>query len=120
MARILVIDDDQSIQMMLTAVLEEDGHAVTTVGDGDTGLKAALANVPDLIVTDMSLPLKTGWDVIAQLKADALTRAVPIIALSAYDSQANRDAGYEAGCDVYVGKPIDLAVLMKNVRALLA
>lgn len=120
MARILVIDDDQSIRMLLTTVLEQDGHVVTTADDGESGLRSALSDVPDLIVTDMSLPVKTGWDVIAQLKAEALTKAIPIIALSAYDSQANRDAGHEAGCDAYIGKPIDLAVMMKNVRALIA
>ncbi len=119
MAHVLVIDDDVSIQKMLVTVLEDDGHQVSVADDGQQGLALAFEDLPDLVVTDMSLPLKTGWDVIAALKNNESTRNTPVIALSAYDSQGDRDAGHEAGCNAYVGKPIDFGVLMKNVRALL-
>ena len=119
MARILAIEDDESVRNLLVAVLENEGHQVACAADGETGLEKAEQDLPDLIITDMSLPLKTGWELIAALKSDEATRDIPIIALSAHNSQANRDAGHEAGCDAYVGKPIDLTVLIKNVKAVL-
>ncbi|NQV99962.1 MAG: response regulator [Rhodospirillales bacterium] len=119
MARILVIEDDEPIQQLLVAVFENDGHQVTCAADGEAGLEFASKELPGLIVTDMSLPLKTGWEVIAALKANAATRTIPVIALSAHDSQGDRDAGHEAGCDAYIGKPIDITVLMKNVNSIL-
>lgn len=119
MARILVIDDDESIRSLLTAVLEESGHEVTCAGDGETALEVATSQLPDLVITDMSLPVKTGWEVISELKSNEETENIPIVALSAYQSQGDRDAGHEAGCDAYVSKPIDMKVLLKNVNGLL-
>lgn len=118
MAHVLIIDDDQMILSLLTALLENDGHTVTSASDGEAGLALAVANTPDLVITDMSLPVKTGWEVISELKSDEATRNIPIVALSAYNSPGDRDAGHEAGCSAYVAKPIDNDVLMKNVRGL--
>ncbi len=119
MSRILIVEDDVSVLQLVVAILEGAGHEVISVSDGESAIEQATQKLPDLVITDMSLPVKTGWEVIAHLKNDAATDAIPIIALSAYDSQGDRDAGHEAGCDAYVGKPIDRVRLMKSVNKLL-
>lgn len=119
MARILVIDDDELILSLLVTLLENDGHTVIVASDGEAALKISTEEIPDLVITDMSLPVKTGWEVISELKSNETTQDIPIIALSAYNTPGDRDAGHEAGCNAYVSKPIDSDVLMKNVRDLL-
>lgn len=119
MADILVIDDEALFRDLLSQVLSGLGHTVATAEDGRLGVQAARQNVPDLVITDMSMPGMTGWDVIRTLKSDPVTAGVPIIALTAHSSQDDRIEGYEAGCDAFIAKPLDVPQLLKQVSAVL-
>jgi len=120
MADILVIDDEALFRDLLSQVLGGMGHSITTAEDGTQGVEAALQSIPDLVITDMSMPGMTGWDVIRTLKADPATTDVPIIALTAHSSQEDRIEGYEAGCDAFVAKPLDMPQLLKQVDTILS
>ena len=67
----------------------------------------------------MSLPVKTGWEVIEELKSLDVARGIPIVALSEHVSRGDRDAGHEAGCDAYIGKPVDNVALLQTIDELL-
>ena len=119
MANILVIEDDASVAQFLNSLLSAAGHSAATASDGEAGLNAACTAPPDLILCDMHLPRMTGWQVIRALKADAATRAVPVIALTAYGTAEDREEAYDAGCDAYEAKPIDVERLLMRVTAML-
>ena len=72
-----------------------------------------------MIITDLSMPEVSGWDVIRRLKSEALTSNVPIMALSAHEQSGDRDEGFEAGCDAYETKPLDFARLSAKVAELI-
>lgn len=120
MANILIVDDYALFRQGLVIVLESAGHQVIEAIDGAAAIEIANRELPDLIITDMSLPVKTGWEVIVELKSDDATQKIPIIALSGHVSQGDRDAGHEAGCDAYMGKPVDNVALIKTIDELLS
>ena len=104
---------------MLTRRLEKRGYEVVIAVDGESGLALAGSAAPDLILMDMSLPILDGWEVTRRLKADASTRHIPIIALTAHAMSSDRDKALEAGCDDYDTKPIELPRLLEKMESLL-
>ncbi len=105
---------------MLTRRLEKRGYEVVIAVDGESGLALAGSVAPDLILMDMSLPILDGWEVTRRLKADASTRHIPIIALTAHAMSSDRDKALEAGCDDYDTKPVELPRLLAKIEALLS
>jgi two-component system, cell cycle response regulator DivK len=87
--------------------------------DGRAGVEAARAELPDLILLDLGLPVIDGWEAARLLKADGRTRAIPVIALSAHAMAGDRAQALEAGCDDYDTKPVDFARLLVRIEALL-
>ena len=79
----------------------------------------AAAERPDLVLMDLSLPVLDGWEATRRLKADAATRDIPVIALSAHAMAGDRETALAAGCDDYDTKPIDFARLRAKIQALL-
>ena len=79
----------------------------------------ARATTPDLILMDMSLPLKDGWEATMDIKADPLTTRIPVIGLSAHAMDGDRDKALQAGCDDYDTKPVELDRLLGKIEALL-
>lgn len=116
MARILVIDDDPRLGAMLRRSLGLAGHQVQVAGDGEAGLKAALAEDPDLVILDWMLPGMDGLSVCRRLRAAS---DVPILMLTAKDAVENRVAGLKTGADDYLVKPFALEELQARVEALL-
>jgi two-component system, cell cycle response regulator DivK len=120
MTRILLVEDNEMNRDMLSRRLERKGYQVVLAVDGQQGLDMALAEAPDLVLMDMSLPVLDGWEATRRLKAAAGTRHVPVIALTAHAMSSDRSKALEAGCDDYDTKPIDLPRLLGKIEALLA
>src|SRR5215216_2133221 len=108
MALILLVEDDLLNREMITAV------------DGAQGVELALAQLPDLILMDMGLPILSGWQATAQIKATPSTRMIPIVALTAYAMAEDRDRAYTVGCDEFETKPVNFLRLKAKIEALLA
>ncbi len=119
MSKILVIEDEEILAEILVMGLGADGHTIITANDGLAGLEAARTDIPDLIVTDMSLPKMTGWELVEKLRAEPATAAVPIIAMTGHTTAEDRSAAYAAGVSAYQRKPIDMERLKAKVTELL-
>jgi CheY-like chemotaxis protein len=118
MTRILLVEDNETNCDMLQRRLQRHGYEVAEADNGVSGIVAAQRDSPDVILMDLNLPEMDGWEAARRLKADAMTREIPIIALTAYASEADRAKAIEAGCDDYETKPLDLEQLLKKIRAL--
>lgn len=119
MPRILLVEDNEMNRDMLSRRLDRRGYQVLMAVDGQQGVDMAAAEVPDLILMDMSLPILDGWEATRQLKAAPATRAIPIIALTAHAMSGDREKALEAGADDYDTKPIELPRLLEKIEALL-
>ena len=119
MAKILVIEDVENNRVLLSRRLAGKGHQVILAEDAERGLKAAREEQPQLILMDIGLPGIDGWAATKQLKTDAATRSIPVIALTAHAMQGDREKAIEAGCDNYETKPIDFVSLFEKIDALL-
>ncbi|WP_418159742.1 response regulator [Benzoatithermus flavus] len=119
MALILYVEDNEDNLYMLKSRLERRGHTVLVARDGRAGVEAARAERPDLVLLDLSLPVLDGWEAARLLKDDALTRAIPIIALSAHAMAGDRSRALGAGCNDYDTKPVDFTRLLGRIKALL-
>ena len=120
MPKILLVEDNEMNRDMLSRRLERRGYEVLIAVDGEAGVATARAEAPDLVLMDMSLPVLDGWAATRQLKGDAATRDIPVIALTAHAMAGDRDAALEAGCDDFDSKPIELARLLEKIERLLA
>lgn len=117
MARILVVDDEPHIREVVEAYLTRDGHAVVTAADGLVAVGLARELEPDLIVLDVMLPGRSGFDVLRDLRSDGVAAAV--ILLTARDDVIDRVAGLEIGADDYLTKPFEPRELVARVGAIL-
>ena len=119
-ATILLVEDNEVNRDMLARRLEKRGYRVVTAGDGAEAVARARAAVPDLVLMDMGLPVLDGWEATRQLRADPVTRRVPVIGLSAHAMAADRDRALAAGADDFDTKPVDFAQLVAKIETLLA
>jgi CheY-like chemotaxis protein len=119
MAKILLVEDNEMNRDMLSRRLQRRGYDVLIALDGQMGIDMAKASAPDLILMDMSLPVMDGWEATRTLKADAATKHIPVIALTAHAMSTDRDKAIEAGCDDYDTKPIELTRLLGKMEALI-
>ena len=117
MSTILVVDDEPHIREVVGSYLVREGHEVLYAGDGDTALAIALETEPDLIVLDVMLPGRSGFDVLRELRTAGRHSAV--IMLTARDDVIDRVAGLEIGADDYVTKPFEPRELVARVGAVL-
>ncbi len=120
MAKILLVEDTEEIRDFLSRRLRRRGFEVELAGDGEAGVRAARAGRPDLVLLDMSMPVKDGWAAARELRADPATASLPIVALTAHALAGDRDRALAAGCDDYHPKPVDFSRLVAQVEALLA
>jgi CheY-like chemotaxis protein len=104
---------------MLSRRLQRRGYGVLIATDGAEDVAQAKAEVPDLILMDMSLPVLDGWEATRRLKAAPETRSIPVIALTAHAMSGDREKAIEAGCDDYDTKPVEFNRLLSKIEALL-
>ena len=116
---VLVVDDDPVILKLLEVNFEMEGFAVLVARDGQEGIEVATRDQPDLVVSDIMMPKKSGLELVIALKSDASTRDIPIILLSAKAQNADVRSGLEAGADDYVTKPFEPLDLVDRVNRLL-
>jgi DNA-binding response OmpR family regulator len=117
MARILIVDDEPHILDIVRAYLVRDGHEVLTAADGDAALRLALDETPDLVVLDVMLPRRSGFEVLRDLRSAGSGAAV--VMLTARDDVIDRVAGLEIGADDYVTKPFEARELVARIGAVL-
>tara|TARA_B100001105_G_scaffold103250_1_gene82818 strand:- start:43 stop:402 length:360 start_codon:yes stop_codon:yes gene_type:complete len=117
---VLLIEDNELNRDMLTRRLERKEFIVSCAEDGQSGIDMAKNEMPDIILLDLSLPVIDGWNVARQLKADANTKDIPIIALTAHAMKGDREKALDAGCDDYDTKPVNLEGLLDKMHKLTA
>ena len=113
--KILAVDDDDSIRDLLTIQLKRNGYEVLTAADGEEALKKAPE--ADFILLDLMLPKLDGYEVCRRLKADARTKVIPIIMLTAKTEEIDTVLGLELGADDYMAKPFSLRELVARIKA---
>jgi DNA-binding response OmpR family regulator len=118
-ARILVADDDEDVRDLVAMTLRMAGYAVATACDGQDALTMLAQQAPDLMVLDVVMPGTSGYAICAALRERPVTATLPVILMTAKaDTDAVR-AGYEAGANRYLTKPIDFRRLLREIRSLL-
>jgi DNA-binding response OmpR family regulator len=118
--RVLVVEDERDIAELVRHALEREGGIdVRIVDSGDSAVRVATEDVPDLLVLDLNLPVINGIEVCRLLRAKEATRAIPIIMLTARGSEHDRVVGLDIGADDYITKPFSLRELSARVRAVL-
>ena len=116
-ARILLVEDEPGLVLTLTDRLESEGYSVESSGDGDSGLEKALSGGFDLLLLDVMLPRRSGFDVCRKLRQSGV--ATPILMLTARAEVVDKVVGLQIGADDYVTKPFDMMELLARVEALL-
>ena len=117
--RILVVDDEIYIVHILDFSLGMEGYEVLTALDGEQALEKARAEKPDLIVLDIMMPKLDGYETCKRLKADATTKDIPVILLSAKGRNVDQKVGFEVGADDYITKPFSPRKLVERINAIL-
>ena len=116
MVKILLVEDNEMNRDMLSRRLAKRGFEVVMAVDGAQGVEMAGSARPDVILMDMSLPVMDGWAATRKLKADASTRSIPVIGLTAHAMAGDREKCLEAGCDEYDTKPVDFPRLLEKIQ----
>ena len=116
---ILVIDDDKQIVRLVRSYLEQAGYRVSVAYEGNEALQSIRADRPDLIVLDLILPGKDGWEITRIVRGDRTLAAIPIIMLTARAEDIDKIVGLELGADDYISKPFNPRELVVRVRVVL-
>jgi len=114
--KILVVDDSRTALFMVTTILRKERYELVTACDGEQALEVALAERPDLILMDVIMPRKTGFEACRELKRREDTRSIPVILVTTRGEGENVEAGFQSGCNDYVTKPINAQELLSKVR----
>ena len=117
---ILVVDDDPEILTMLQLRLEKRGYRILTAVDGKQALASAKRDLPDLMILDVMMPAKNGWEVARALKQDPVTERIKIVMLTAIGEQVNEITSPLYGADAHLDKPFDFTELENTLARLLA
>lgn len=116
--RVLVVDDIPEMRQVFTRFLDASGMEVFEAENGAAALNAVRNAVPDVVVSDIDMPLMDGLELCRQLRADPVTRRVIVVIVSG-DASVQARAAVDAGCDAVLGKPCSVELLMATIRRLL-
>jgi putative two-component system response regulator len=115
----LVVDDDETVRLLLRTQMELDGYRVATATDGETAIRKAVMETPDIVLLDALMPEMDGFQVLEMLKAADATRTVPVIMVTGMDDRDSRLRGLRAGAQDFLAKPIDCSEVSLRVRNML-
>lgn len=118
--KILIVDDEPNIVLSLEFLMKQAGFEVRTVGDGQAALEAIEADPPDLVLLDVMLPNKTGFEVCQAIRANPDWQSVRVIMLTARGREIDREKGQALGADDYITKPFATREVVTKVQAMLA
>jgi CheY-like chemotaxis protein len=118
-ARILIIEDDMASRELANYLLSCAGHVVRTARNGAEGLGALQAELPDLVICDLQMPVMNGFEFLAHLRAAPARGAINVVAVTAFSMTGDRDKALAAGFDGYFSKPIDPHTFVASMEALL-
>jgi two-component system, cell cycle response regulator DivK len=119
MAHILVVEDTHDNREVAELILRDAGYTVQSAVDGESGVSAAAAERPDLILMDLSLPWVDGWEATRRLKANPDTCDIPVIAFTAHVLEGDAERARAAGCAAVIAKPFDIDVFLHQIELLL-
>ena len=114
--RILIVEDNMDTYELVRFILEKNGFETFLAMNGRDGVNAANKQQPDLIIMDLSMPEMDGWTAMRLIKGNATTSSIPMIALTAHALPSDRKRAFDAGCDEYITKPMDLLDLLDTVQ----
>ncbi len=117
--RILIADDEPNIVASLEFLMEQAGYEIRTAADGNEALAAVAAFAPDLVLLDVMMPGRSGYEVCERIKGDPATRGIRVLMLSAKGRDVEVAKGLDLGADAYVTKPFSTRDLAAKVRELL-
>src|SRR5256885_8885321 len=118
-AKILHVEDNPENRMLVRAILEAEGYTIIDAEDGLTGIEAPIGEEPALILLDVNLPAIDGYEVVAVIKSFPAFATTPVIAVTAYAMEGDRQRTLVAGCDGYIQKPIDVDAFPRQVEEFL-
>ncbi len=118
--KILVVDDEPNVVLSLEFLMKQAGFQVRTASDGEAALAAVTADTPDLVLLDVMMPRKNGYEVCQAIRANPDWKAVRIIMLTAKGREVEREKGLALGADDYITKPFSTQEVVERVRELLA
>ena len=115
MAKLLLIEDDVSMLDLLRVHLKAAGHAVRAVSDAADGIRAILAEAPELILSDIAMPYLDGMELLRALRSDPMTRRIPVIFLTGRDDDDTAVKAHQLGVDDFLTKPIQVEDLLSAI-----
>ena len=116
---ILIVEDEPTNRKLVGDLLKRIGYITIEATDGKQGVELARAKKPDLILMDIQMPVMNGLEATRILKADATTKNIPVLALTSYAMEGDKERILKAGCDGYLTKPIDIQEFVKEVTNLI-
>lgn len=119
MKTILTIDDSKSVRDMVTFTLEPEGYRIVAAEDGSDGLNKLRAEQPDMVITDLNMPVMNGIEFIAQARTEQAGSGIPIVMLTTESSPEMKEKGKSAGATGWINKPFDSDKLIAITRKLL-
>jgi DNA-binding response OmpR family regulator len=117
--RVLVVEDEPDVAELIRYNLSRDGYAVALAANGAEAVRQAGEIQPSLVLLDLRIPQLNGWEVCRRLKGDPLTRAIPIVIVTARVDEGEKVLGFELGADDYVTKPFAVRELLARIRAVI-
>jgi DNA-binding response OmpR family regulator len=117
--KVLIVDDEPNIVLSVEFLMRRAGHEVVTAADGQAALEQLAAEHPDLMILDVMMPRKNGFEVCAEVRADPAFSTLPILMLTAKGREAEMKKGLSLGADAYITKPFSTHDLVEQVNVLL-